>query len=244
MSTQLAVQACALFDITANNARVTLARLSADNMIEACGRGLYRLGPGASRLAEDLAQWRTLEDKVCEWDGAWIGAFIGHLGRTDRTALRRRTRILQLAGFEMLEAGLLVRPNNLCGGADKLRTRLRYLGLEEEVLVCTLSHLEAAQQQRASTLWDTEGLNAHYVTAAAEMTEWMANADTLAPEVAAREAFLIGDQTLRCIVYDPMLPREMVDVAARRHYVDTMIRYDRLGKGVWQQLYQTFYQAG
>lgn len=243
MSTQMFVQICAMFDITANSTRVSLARLSSDNMIQTSGRSLYRLGPGASRLAEDLAQWRTLEDKVCEWDGAWIAAFIGNLGRADRTALRRRTRILKLAGFEELETGLLVRPHNLVGGADQLRERLHYLGLEPQAMVFTLGDLEVAAQQRALQLWDTDELNRHYVEGAAEMERWMASADQLAPEVAARESFLIGDQTLRCIAYDPMLPKEMIDVTARRHYVETMVRYDQVGKAVWQQLYQTFRQA-
>lgn len=229
-----------MFDITANSARVSLARLSSDKLIESCGRGVYQIGPQGRRLAEDQASWHGLEDKVCDWDGGWIGAFIGGLGRADRTALRRRIRILRFAGFEELETGLLVRPNNLRGGVSQLRERLFYLGLEREAMVFTLADFEPPLQQRAMMLWDIEELNQHYIQGADEMDRWLVTADSLAPEVAARESFLMGDEVLRRIAYDPMLPKEMVDVAARSRYVETMVRFDQVGKTAWQQLYHIF----
>lgn len=233
-----------LFGITDNSIRVSLARLVSDNMLKTPSRGFYLLGSSASKLAEDLAQWRSLESKVCNWDGAWIGAFISVLGRADRTGLRRRTRVLQLAGFEQLETGLLVRPNNLMGGTSQLRERLYRLGLEPEAMIFSMAELGPEAQAKAMALWDTAGLHEHYVQGIKEMESWMASAHQLSPEAAARECFLIGDQVLRCIAYDPMLPEEMIDTQARRRYVETMVRYDQLGKEIWQQVYLNFSEHG
>lgn len=237
-SSQHLVRIAELFDITENHIRVSLARLQAEKLVETCGRGVYGLGPAASKLAEDVNQWRGLEDSLCDWDGTWIAAYIGALGRTDRTALRRRVRILQLSGFQLLETGLMVRPNNLVGGVSRLRDKLYRLGLESEALVFNLADVDTDTEARMLALWDADSLQKLYRKGVVQMREWMATADSLAPNVAARESFLLGDEVLRNIVYDPLLPAEMMDVMARADYLQTMISFDQLGKKIWQQLYQ------
>ena len=243
ISSQVFIRICQLFDITENSARVTLARLNSEGMVEAPERGFYRLGPRARNLAADLASWRELEAKLCEWDGSWIGVYQAMLGRSDRTALRRRERLLQLAGFSALEQGLAVRPNNLCGGVEALRQRLQAIGLEEEAIIFRIDELDKASHQRAMSLWDRQDLENHYRDAQNIMQEWMDKAATLDPETAAKESFLIGDEYIRCIAYDPMLPEEMVDKALRKTYLDTLIRFDQQGKTIWQSLYKEFANA-
>lgn len=244
ISSQVFIRICQLFDITENSARVTLARLSSDGMVEAPERGLYRLGPAARNLAEDLASWRELESKLCDWDGSWIGVYQAMLGRSDRTALRRRERLLQLAGFSALEQGLAVRPNNVCGGVAALRKRLQGIGLEEEAIIFRIDELDEPSRERAVSLWDRADLEAHYRDARTIMEDWMSKADQLDTETAARECFLIGDEYIRCIAYDPMLPKEMVDTELRASYLDSLIRFDQVGKSIWHNLYREFAQAG
>lgn len=238
VSSQILVGVCELFGITANNARVTLARLVADKMLEAPRRGFYQLGEGATVLAEEVAGWREQESRVCEWQGDWLGVYIGALGRTDRTGLRRRMRVLKLAGFEELEQGLLIRPNNLKGGAEALRQRLYHLGLEKDARVMRLDDFSDTEQQQAVELWDTQSLLSLYQVEYEEMQQWIANVDQLSVEDAARESFLMGDRVLRNIAYDPMLPQQMIDVSLRSRWIAAMVEYDRVGNSCFETVYR------
>jgi len=238
-TSQAIIRICQLFDITENSARVSLARLVSDDLLESTSRGVYQLAPKASRLSDDLADWRNIEDKIKPWDGSWIAVFIANLGRGNRTALRHRTRILQLAGFSELDQGLMVRPNNLVGGAATLRQRLVKLGLEGEARIFTLSDLDETTQQQAINLWDIESLNAHYIQGQADMSRWLENMSELSPQAAAREVFVIGDNTLRHLAFDPLLPSEMVNVESRKQYIQTMIKYDQIGRAIWVELYNS-----
>ncbi|WP_281648844.1 PaaX family transcriptional regulator [Parendozoicomonas sp. Alg238-R29] len=243
VSSQVIIQVSRLFEVTENSTRVTLARLLADKMLETPSRGHYQLGPAARNLADDLSHWRDMEEKVCPWDGRWIGVFVAHLGRGNRSAFRQRMRILHLAGFAELAQGLLVRPNNLAGGTKTLRKRLEKLGLEPEAKLMVLTDLDKETNQRVMSLWDCEHLSSHYLEACNIMEDWMSRANDMDAQTAAKESYLIGDESLRCIAFDPLLPEEMVDVAARCHYVQTMVRFDQLGKSIWKKLYKNYKTA-
>ncbi len=238
VSSQVLVAVCRLFGITQNNARVTLARLTSDNMVEVPRRGFYRLGEGAIPLTGALEDWPNHEAQVCDWHNDWIGVFIGALGRTDRTGLRRRMRVLNLAGFEELEQGLFVRPNNLKGGVEALRKRLYQLGLESQARVFRLDSFSETEQQQAVALWDVDALTALYQQECDDMQQWMANADQLTIEEGARQSFVMGDEVLRNIAYDPMLPSELIDTGLRAKRVATMVEYDRVGKSYFYKLYR------
>ncbi len=242
ISAQQLIGIAELFGITPNNARVTLARLTADAMVASPERGFYRLGPKASSLAEDISHWRELESRVVAWQGDWIGVYIGSLGRTDRTGLRRRMRILSLAGFEPLEQDLWLRPNNLRGGVQPIRQRLHQLGLEKGARVMRLDDFSDDEQQQSMQLWDVEKLTQCYRDETAEMTAWMEMASGLSLEEGTRESFLIGDRVLRHIVFDPLLPSQMIDVGLRSTYIDTMATFDEVGNRFFRQLYRRLSQ--
>ena len=56
-------------------------------------------------------------------------------------------------------------------------------------------------------------------------------------DVAAREAYLLGAQAIRSLVFDPWLPAPLVDIDARHAYVETVRRFDETGKDIWNTLY-------
>lgn len=236
MSAREAVAACGLFGIRENSVRVALVRLTAAGMIEAAGRGCYRLGANATELAEDVSTWRAAESRVCEWSGAWIVVHCGALGRSDRSALGRRARALQLLGFRELDRELFLRPDNLAGGVATVRERLLKLGLDAEAAVFRASELDAARDARARALWDGPALTRSYRQTREQLEKWLSRADTLEPEVAARESFLIGGRAIRQLVFDPLLPDPLVDVAERRAFVDAVRRYDEAGHAIWRHL--------
>ena len=230
-----AIAACALFGIAENAVRVTLARLSAEQLVIVPQRGRYALGPAARTLAADVAQWRRAEQRVRVWHGDWIAAHVGGLGRADRRSVRVRERALGLLGLAEIEHGLHLRPDNLAGGAAALRERLVRLGVEPGALVFAARDLDAARQRQARALWDGELLSRRYRETRRRLDAWLDRADAIDLDIAARESFLLGHEAIRAIVFDPLLPAPLVDVTARRDLVDAARRFDRTGRAIWQR---------
>lgn len=236
LSAAEAVRACALFGIRENSVRVALVRLGAAGLITSSGRGAYQLGPQAAGLAQELSSWRHQASRVCDWDGSWLMVSTACLGRSDRAALRTRQRALALMGFQPLDEALYVRPNNLIDRADGVRRRLCKLGLEAAAPVFRALDLDEALDARARRLWDGQALNAAYVRTRQQLAAWLKDADQLEPEVAARESYLLGNDAIRQLVFDPLLPEPLVDAGARRAFIDTLLAFDEAGHRIWQTL--------
>lgn len=240
LSAREAIGACGLLGIRENSVRVALLRLAAGGMIESTGRGSYQLGPNASGLASEISNWRDAEKRVKDWKGGWIAVHTASLGRSDRAALRGRDRALQLLGLRELDRGLYVRPDNLAGGVASVRERLHKLGLDNDAVVFVAHDFDDEREQRARKLWNGKALSKSYRDTRIKLENWLARADQLDPESAAREAFLIGDKAIHQLVFDPLLPEPLVDVKERRAFVDAVVRYDRAGHAIWQRLHFNF----
>ena len=227
--------ACALFDISENSVRVTLVRLSAAGLIEAAGRGAYRLGESAGEFASEVGTWRTAETRVRTWNGDYVAVHGGSWARSDRGAYRRGQRALQMLGFRELTQGLSVRPDNLDGGIEFVRTRLHALGLEPEASVFRAAAFDPDLEARARSLWDAKELVASYRRSRARLAAWLERAPALELDVQAREVFLLGGSAIRQVVYDPLLPAPLIDVDERRTFVDAVHRFDRSGRAIWKR---------
>ncbi|MCY1375094.1 hypothetical protein D9M69_624810 [compost metagenome] len=62
-----------------------------------------------------------------------------------------------------------------------------------------------------------------------------AKLDALPVELAARESYLLGDQAIRQLVFDPLLPEPLVTVADRIAFGSEVRRYDEAGRSIWQR---------
>lgn len=237
LSARDAVAGCALFGIRENSVRVALARLAGAGLIEAAGRGSYRLGPNGTGLAADVATWPSAEQRVREWQGGWVAVHVGNLGRSDRVALRARDRALALLGLRELDRGLFLRPDNLVGGVAGVRERLHKLGLEEDAAVFLASELDRGRDQRARALWDGKALTRSYRQSRQQLEKWLARAGELELDVAARESFLLGSDAIRQVVFDPLLPEPLVASDERRAFVATVLEFDRAGRDIWRQIF-------
>lgn len=234
--TREAVEACALFGIQPSSVRVALARLSGAGQIEAVGRGAYQLSPAAAEFARELGSWKTMDRRLKEWTGTWIMTCSGMLGRTNRTALARRQRALKLLGFQELNRDIHVRPDNVVGGVDFIRQRLRRLGLEQDAIVLMAFELGAEHEAHARRLWDSQTLTIGYQQTRAQIEHSLARIETLEPEEAARESFLIGKAAIRQMIYDPLLPSPLVDEAERRACLAAVKHYDMVGHEIWRRI--------
>jgi len=238
------VQACAIFGITENSTRVTLARLLGAGTIEATGRGEYRLGAGTEALTREVTSWRDLEKQMRRWDGGFVCVHTGALGRSDRSELRRRDRSMRLLGFRSLTTDLEVRPDNLVGGVDAVRSRLHALGLDRSALVFRAEELDAATDSRARTLWHDEKLVEGYRKMRQRLERWLERGPSQSAEAAARESFLLGSEALRLLVFDPRLPEPIVDVSERRALLDSARRFDATGRRIWERLFGVAHGLG
>lgn len=236
LSAREAISGAALLGIRENSVRIALMRLSAEGLIEAVDRGVYRLSGAAHELAGEVATWRTIESRTRPWSGGWLVVHSGPLGRSDRKRIKARQRALDLLGFRALDPGLEVRPDNLEDGVDAVRARLVKLGLEPEAGVFVASQFDAARAVRVTRLWDGKALDAAYRRLGRELEAWLQRAAKLEPDVAARESLLMGRKAIRQVVFDPMLPAPMVDVEARHAFFDTVRAYDRAGQLIWRRI--------
>ncbi len=243
MTAREAIMACALFGISENSLRVTLTRLTATNLIVMVGRGAYRLGPAATDLADEVATWRTVETRLGPWAGGYFGVHCGALGRSDRVALQRRERALNMLGFRPLERGLYIRPDNLTPGIGDVRQRLYKLGLDGQASVFLLSGLDAEREAQVRQLWDGEALTASYARLRVQLDAWLDSAPHLALETAAREAFLVGGSAIHQLVFDPLLPEPFIDGAERHAFVQAVQRFDEAGRAIWIRLFDAYAEA-
>jgi phenylacetic acid degradation operon negative regulatory protein len=236
LEAKYAIAACALFDITENNVRVTLARLSADGLIRASERGAYVIGPRAERLNAAVSEWRVAERRVRAWDGGYVLVHTGPLSRGDRHAVQRRERALSLCGLRELERGLFLRPDNLTGGVAALRERLYAVGLEEAAAVFVGGSFDAARAGAIENLWDCAALDRAYRDERLRLERWLARRVSLDDDQAARESYLLGAAAIRRVVFDPWLPAPLVDAAARARFVDAVRTFDAAGKAIWRNV--------
>jgi phenylacetic acid degradation operon negative regulatory protein len=230
-----AVKGCALFGISENNARVALARLVTAGLVEAVERGVYRLGPRGQALGADILAWRQAEQRTRAWSGAWVAVHTSALGRTDRPALRTRQRLLAMAGLRELDTGLFVRPDNMAGGVAALRERLQALGLPRQAVMFQAAQFDEEREARARRLWNVTLMERSYAAGIQKLERSLASLPRLALDVAAREAYLLGDEGIHQLVFDPMLPEPLVDVRLRRAYGEMVKRYDDAGRRVWRR---------
>jgi phenylacetic acid degradation operon negative regulatory protein len=236
LSARAAVAACALFGIRDNSVRVALVRLAAAGLVESAERGSYRLGARGAALAAEVGGWRSAEERVRPWSGQLVAVHVAGLARSDRPALRTRTRAFALLGLRELERDLFVRPDNLVGGVASVRERLHRLGVEDQALVFLAAELDPAREKKARRLWDGRALGKLYRQKREKLERWLARSHALDLDARARESFLLGDDAIRQWVFDPFLPEPLVDVAERRAFGAAVRRFDDVGHQIWRQL--------
>jgi phenylacetic acid degradation operon negative regulatory protein len=142
-------------------------------------------------------------------------------------------RALSLLGFRELDAGLYIRPNNLSGGVEGIRSRLFDLQLEPEAAVFQASHFDKDRQKKSLGLWAQMQLEAHYKKVSNQLSDWQKTQHSLDNETALRDAYLLGDFAIRNVVFDPLLPAPLVEESARQRFFDTVRQFNAEGRKLW-----------
>lgn len=236
MPVRALIRAGELFDIPENTLRVALARLLQAGRVDRDERGQYRLGEAAQAVNRRVTGWRDVEDRLLPWGGDWAAVMTAGLPRGDRAAVRRSRRALGLLGFQTLEPGLEVRPDNLVGGVAALRHALRGLGLDAVAPIARLTELDSERDARARGLWDGESLAGSHRAARLAIEQSGERLAALPAGEAMVESFRLGGAALRNIALDPLLPDALAPGDERRRLIAAMKRYDVLGREAWRAL--------
>lgn len=92
------------------------------------------------------------------WDQQYLAIFTNTLGRVDRTALSRRELALKRFGFQELEVGFFIRPDNLILTMAEIFNQLIDLCLESEAKICLINTFDQQTTALTPQLWDLKKL--------------------------------------------------------------------------------------
>jgi phenylacetic acid degradation operon negative regulatory protein len=237
LSATVLVGAADLLGVSGNAMRVALSRLAASGDVVLEERGSYALSPARLGAVARVRTFRTGFASRLAWQGRFLGVLTADLPRRNAALVARRERALDLAGFRHFAHGLWARPDNLEGGRAVVSAHLVRLGLEDDAEVLEVT-LDGAQVKRLERAWNV-AVDATRATALRERIEkFIASVPGKALRKVAAESFWLGDEVLRFLARDALLPETMADPAPRRELAEAMRTLDERGHAVWQALLQ------
>lgn len=224
-----------ILGVSANSIRIALSRLTSTAQLVTPERGRYALAPERLAPVAHVRAFRTGFAPRIEWNGRYVGVLTADLPRRNVTLVARRERALELSGFRAFTHGLWLRPDNLQGGAPMLATHLARLGLDAEAAVIEVG-LDATQAQRLEREWNVAADARQANALRSKVEKLIAAMQKKSVRVVAAESFWLGDEVLRFLARDPLLPERIADPAPRRQLGDAMTTLDERGYAVWRGL--------
>ena len=229
------IGAAELLRLSPNAMRIALSRLTAKGDVVTTRRGAYALSPARVEAFEHVRRYRTGFAKRIAWRGGFLGVLTADLPRRDATLLRRRTRALDLVGFRALRHGLFVRPDNLAGGLPAIGQQLTRLGLDVEAELCGVT-LDARQRARVEQRYQVKADARRAQGLTRKVEALLPLMRRRSPRQLAATSFWLGDEVLRFLARDPLLPDELADPGPRRKLSELMSALDKQGLAVWRSL--------
>jgi phenylacetic acid degradation operon negative regulatory protein len=157
------------------------------------------------------------------------------LSRGSSAAVARRERALDLSGFREFRHGLWLRPDNLAGGRVVVATHLRLLGLDEAADTLEV-RLDGAQVAELEPGWNVAGDHARARALTERIHRFLARGQRQSRRARAAESYWLGDEVLRFLARDPLLPRSMADPEPRARLAEAMAALDEQGFALWSTI--------
>lgn len=222
------IRAGALFGFTDNTVRVTLSRLQARGIIDSPARGVYQLTRQTDALNDFVERWRLGEHRVRPWHpGRWWFAATGN------ESCGRSLWALSALGFRAVAPGLHARPDNLALTLAELRQLATGLALSHEVQFISGEPEDNPVPAAWIAAWQPQSLNASYARLLQRLRDSRKRLTRLPVDQARLECFSLGGEAIHLLAKDPLLPEQLVDVAARTALWQAMLEYDAAGRDVW-----------
>ena len=233
LATPVLLGAAELLGMSENAMRIALSRLLASGDVSSPGRGLYLLSAERSAASAHVRTYRTGFLPRVAWQGAFCAVLTSHLPRRSTSAVRRREAALSLSGFREYRPGVFVRPDNLEGGRLVLAAHLARLGLESDADVVGLQ-LEASHLRELERLYEL-ARDARRARALCEkVLQLLDGLASMPRRKVAASTFFLGDEVLRFLARDPLLPESMADPAPRRALASAMGQLDERAYALWR----------
>lgn len=225
----------ALIGVQESAIRVALNRLVEQKKITHSTRGFYALNHHVSALSRIVDDWQHETIRTVSWDGSWLGVQDATVLRSDKTAWRHHNLALSLSGFRPLQTGLHIRPNNLAGTVDEIRTQLHELGLSPLSAVFRMDSLDAMRQKQALSLWEVKSLTNDYKKLQQALKMSTENLKKEDLETSVRESFLLGRVAISRLLRDPLLPAEIAPTEFRQSLTNDMKIYHFNARVFWSK---------
>jgi len=228
------VGGAAILGVTGNATRLALSRLLSKGELVSTERGRYQLSTLRRSANAHVRAFKTGFAQRTTWKGGFLAVLTGDLPRTNATAIARRERALNLSGFRIFRHGVWVRPDNLAGGRVVVDAHLRRLGLDADADTVTL-HLDPEQARLVERAWAIDDDAAKALELTRRVQAFLVKTHRTRQAEAA-ESFWLGDEVLRFLARDPLLPDTMADPDPRRRLADAMAALDERGFATWSAL--------
>ncbi len=225
------VRAGEVLGVSGNAMRVALSRLSANGEIIAQSRGEYVLPERRRQAVAHVRRYRQGFMPRVKWSGAFVGVLTADLSRRNATQVSRRERALQLAGFRHFQHGLWLRPGNLEGGKTALANHVKELGFEDKADVIEVT-LDEAQRRQFMRSYDVAGDEKRAKALLGRVKHFLRE---FSPGL-AKESFFLGDEVLRFLARDPLLPDQLADTKPREELAAAMEALDERAFAVWHDI--------
>jgi phenylacetic acid degradation operon negative regulatory protein len=231
-----------ILGVSGNATRLALSRLRAKGEIQLVSRGKYALSAMRQNAIAHVRTFKSGFAARVPWKGGFLGALTADLPRGNSAMVARRERALDLSGFREFRHGLWVRPDNLAGGRVVVATHLRRLGLDEGADTVELE-LDAGQVAALEPKWNVAEDQARASALADRVHRFLARGTKLSRRVAAAESFWLGDEVLRFLARDPLLPESMADPEPRARLAEAMATLDEQGFALWKSILEELEEA-
>ncbi len=235
LSAPMLIGAGELLGCSPNAMRVALSRLVSAGELELESRGRYGLSAARLDAFAHVRTFRTGFAAQVPWRGGFVGVLTADLPRRNATLVRRRERALDLVGMRALRHGVHVRPDNLEGGVERVATQLRRLGLDDDADVVGLS-LDPTLAREVQGLYDVREDRTRATKLEARVRALLDSMPRKPRRRAAAECFWLGDEVLRMLARDPLLPESLADPAPRRALAVAMGELDERGHALWRAI--------
>ncbi|WP_444931338.1 hypothetical protein ACJJIF_06040 [Microbulbifer sp. SSSA002] len=220
------------FDISMNNLRVTLNRLTGTDLVTHDGRGVYRLTEKALTKRAFINRWQKDTFHYDNWNHSWLAC---HLPRGTARASRKRSLIaLEWHGFAAGLDNLWVRPNNLRLNYTEITATLINLGLEDGAHCFILQEApDSLASQWTHQLWDVDRLDREYDALIESLEDSLKNLASKPINVTLSETCRLGGEAIHRLAVDPLLPKVIRPQKKYQQLKNILHEYDRTGRNIW-----------
>lgn len=233
LTTPMLIGAADVLRLSPNSMRIALSRLTARGDVITPERGVYALSKSRREAFAHVRRYRTAFTQRIAWQGAFFGVLTADLPRRNATLVRRRAHALDLVGFRPLAHGLFIRPDNL--ERDSVTAQLRQLGLDATAEVIGVT-LDDRQREKAQRAWPVKADEQRAIALARKVRALLPQMNRRPARELAAQSFWLGDEVLRFLARDPLLPEQWADPAPRRTLAELMSELDERGQQVWRSL--------